>query len=125
MDWKELAMENFRVARLLDREGHPRASVTRSYYAAYCAVAAEIDRRGFRTFGRFNNPSHSQLARLIAGNIGLTPARAVELDRTISALRLARKAADYKPAQIIDAQIAGDALRDAANVLTDFGIDIL
>ena len=44
--WRELSQECFETAKHLAGNGYWRASVIRSYYAAYCAVAGELVARG-------------------------------------------------------------------------------
>ena len=44
--WKELSLENLEAAKALLGQGYWRASINRSYYAAYCAISQALTARG-------------------------------------------------------------------------------
>jgi hypothetical protein len=52
-------------------EGHWRSSVSRSYYAAYCAVTSELVGRGVSFPHGRKNPGHEQLPNLVLHNLTL------------------------------------------------------
>ena len=120
MTWKELATEHLRAARDLAAD-HPRASVTRSYYAS---VTAELYRRGIVNFGRFNNPPHNNIGGFVHGNLGLTTTDATNIVSLIAPLRYLREDADYRPAASVTSVQAADAVRDAEQILSAFGIPL-
>jgi uncharacterized protein (UPF0332 family) len=73
-----------------------RSSVSRSYYAAYCAVTSDLVARGVR-FGRgWHNPPHEHLLHLLTHNLTLPQDVRRRLSRRMRALRHAREDADYR-----------------------------
>ena len=125
MTWAELATENLRAARRLAAE-HPRASVTRSYYAAYASVTAELYRRNITKFKHgWNNPRHEDIGSFIQNNLGIPFAEATRLRSIVASLRALRENADYRPWEPIERADAEDAIRDAELVLSAFGAPIL
>lgn len=69
--WQELSRDNFQAATKLLNEGHLRSSVSRAYYAAYCAVTAELVGQGVQFAHGWNNPAHDQLPELILNTMRL------------------------------------------------------
>jgi uncharacterized protein (UPF0332 family) len=125
MNWTDLATENLRAARHLTTD-HPRASVTRSYYAAYCSVTAQLYQRGITQFAHgWNNPKHEKIGDFVQNNLGLTHTDATSLRALIASLRLYRENADYRPWETIEKADAAAAIRDAELVLSAFGTPIL
>ena len=126
MTWAELATENLRAARTLLREGHSRASATRSYYAAYASVTAALYRRGITRFRHgWNNPRHEDVGNFIQNNLGIPSEEATRLRAIVASLRLLRENADYRPWAPIERADAEDVIRDAELVLSAFGAPIL
>ena len=121
--WAELATENLRAARSL-QGARPRASVTRSYYAAYCAVTAELFLRGIVAFGRFNNPPHHNVGSFVLRNVGLRTSDATPIAALIASLRVLREDADYRQTALVETVDAANALRDAEIVLSAFGVPL-
>lgn len=70
--WEEMSLVRLRAAKALVDLGFYRDSISRSYYAAYCAAtSAVIGRNVTFAFGR-RNPSHDQLPDLLL-NTGTLP----------------------------------------------------
>ena len=70
--WEDMSLARLRAAKALLEAGFYRDSISRSYYAAYCAAtSAVIGRNVTFAFGR-QNPSHDQLPDLIL-NTGHLP----------------------------------------------------
>jgi uncharacterized protein (UPF0332 family) len=111
-----MSKESLAAAEALLREGHYRSSISRAYYAAYCAATGEIVQK-LTTFshGR-NNPAHEKVPLYVQNNLTISQARKTEVTNGINALRRFREDADYRPAVEIDEQTARDCIRDAAAV---------
>ena len=100
-----------------------RSSISRAYYAAYCAVTGVLV-PGV-TFGHGgNNPAHGDLPNLILSNLGGLPEGKRRLVRQ-ALLRLWKQRidADYVPSALIDRNMALNALRDANRALTELGVE--
>jgi uncharacterized protein (UPF0332 family) len=95
--WEELSRENLRAAKLLAEQGYLRSSISRAYYAAYCAVAGELAARGLSFPHGWKNPSHEQLPQTIAANLPLPLMVHRRMNRSIRLLRGMREDADYRP----------------------------
>jgi len=120
--WQELSLDCLRAAKTLAGEGYWRSSVSRSYYAAYCAVTSDLVMRGVR-FGRgWHNPPHEHLLHLIAHNLTLPQDVRRRLSRRMRTLRHAREDADYRPGITVNRALALNCLRDAIVVLQDVGV---
>jgi uncharacterized protein (UPF0332 family) len=120
--WQELSLDGLRAAKMLAGEGYWRSSVSRSYYAAYCAVTSGLVVGGLR-FGRdWHNPPHEHLLRLMTHNLTLSQDVRRRLRRCMRILRHAREDADYRPGITVDRPMALDCLRDAIVVLQDMGV---
>ena len=125
MDWSGLATENLRAARHLAAD-HPRASVNRSYDAAYACITAELCRRNITKFKHgWNNPRHEDIGNFIQNNLGIADPNATRLRALVASLRALRENADYRPWETIERGNAEDAVRDAELVLSAFGTPIL
>ena len=103
--------------------GHSRGTVSRAYYATFCAVTWKALQRGPITFARgYQNPSHEAIPGLIR-NKCLPPGPAADaLVESCALLRFFRIDADDKPHAIIDGAIARDVLREASLVLSALGV---
>lgn len=109
-----------RGAEILLREGDYRGSVSRAYYAAYCAATSEIVKK-LTTFSRgWNNPTHEKVPLYIQNNLTLSQAKKDAVSKLINTLRHFREDADYRPNVLVDEQIARDCVRDAAAVQQEF-----
>ena len=69
MTWKELGQDNLEAAQALLREKYWQSSVSRSYYAAYCAVSERLTENGVQFARGWNNPAHDQLLSLIRNGL--------------------------------------------------------
>lgn len=118
--WEQLSKDALHAAEVLHREGCYRSSVSRSYYAAYCAATSEIVKK-LTTFsyGR-NNPSHEKVPTYVQSNLTLHQAKKGTISTLINTLRQFREDADYRPQVEVDEQIARDCIRDAAAVQQEF-----
>ena len=115
--WTGMSGERLRAAKALLDLGLFRDSISRSYYAAYCAATSVVVGRGVTfAFGR-QNPSHDQLPDLIAnaGQISVPVRRKVRT--RLYFLRYARESADYRPYAPIDRALALECLLNAAAVI--------
>lgn len=127
MTWAELATENLRAARTLLREGHSRASATRSYYAVYGAVTHVLLERGPHLVfkhGR-NNPPHEKLGIFVAKNLGLKWEDRRQLGLIVPTLLALRIDAEYHPEEAVGEEQSRNAIRDAENALVILGVAIL
>jgi uncharacterized protein (UPF0332 family) len=121
--WEEMSRKSLRAAKLLADQGHLRSSISRAYYAAYCAIAGQLAARGFSYPHGWHNPAHEQLPQMIAHNLPLPQGMRRGMSRRIRALRGLREDADYRPGASIDRADAIDCLQLAGWVLRALGID--
>ncbi len=124
--WNEMSVSAREAAQsmLSDSDNHIRSSISRSYYAAYSALAGTLSERHIVFPDGRNNPPHSELATYINRNIGgLTDFDRQTLRRAIRRLWAARVDADYIPTASMDASIARDALRDAVMIMRKLGVE--
>jgi uncharacterized protein (UPF0332 family) len=115
--WQELSRESLRAAKRLVGDQCFRSSISRSYYAAYCAVTSELTARGVTFAHGWNNPAHEQVPDLILHNTTLPMNTRRRLRKLLRVLREAREDADYRPSVTIDRSLALNCLRDAIAVL--------
>ena len=115
--WREMSLENQKAAKQLIQVHCYRSSISRSYYAAYCAVTGEL--AGRFTFGYGgNNPSHTDLPNLILHNLTpLSESRRWEIRKAFRRMWKARVEADYDPSSLSDRTVALNTLRDTSRVL--------
>jgi uncharacterized protein (UPF0332 family) len=112
----EIANEQRRAAQLLltKKDGCPRATCSRAYYAAY-ALISSLAPTGMRlSYGL--NPGHHQLPGIIDQ---VTGAPKSHLKRAVSRLRLSRDSADYGVGQTLTASEAKERLRDCEYVFRE------
>ena len=103
-------------------EGYWRSSISRSSYAAYCAVTSGLVVQRVR-FGRgWRNPPHEHLLNLITHHLTLPQDVRRRLRRRMRILRHAREDADYRPSITVNRAMAPDCMRDAIVVLQDMGV---
>ncbi len=119
--WRELSLDSLQAAQKLLVEGHWRSSVSRSYYAAYCAVSGELVRRGASFAHGWNNPSHEQVPALVRTGLGLPLNTRRQLNQAIRRLRTARENADYRPRVRVDRADALGAVHDAILIVKTLG----
>jgi uncharacterized protein (UPF0332 family) len=115
--WEEISLDSLRAAQKLLDDGHFRSSVSRSYYAAYCAVTGELCRRNDRFARGRNNPAHEQLTALIRNGLPWQAGPRRRLTRAVRRLRFARETADYRPGVSVDRALALACVFDALAVL--------
>src|SRR5437879_2543447 len=107
---------------MLAGEGYWRSSVSRSYYAAYCAVTSALVARSV-LFGRgWHNPPHEHLPHLLMQHLTLPQDGRRRLSRRLRILRHAREDADYRPGITVNRALALHCLRDAIGILQDIGV---
>lgn len=107
--WSGIARDNSNAAKDLMRGQRYRSCISRSYYSLYSELSGGLLAQDVRVHGQRENPSHSDLPKLVANNMsGLTPHGRREVKRAIEFLYKLRVSADYYPRQTID---AGTALR--------------
>lgn len=118
--WRQLSEDALRSAEVLFREGHYRSSISRAYYAAYCAATNEIVQK-LTTFSHgWRNPSHEKVPVYVQSNLTISQAKKDTISTLIKGLRLFREDADYRPQEVITEQMARDCVRDAAPVQQEF-----
>ncbi len=118
--WQQLSDDALRSAEVLLREGHYRSSVSRSYYAAYCAATNEIV-KVLTTFpNQWNNPPHAKVPVYVQNNLSLSDDKKKTILSLIITLREFREDADYRPSEEVDERIARDCIRDAGAVQEGF-----
>ena len=115
--WEEMARENLKAAQRLHEKGFARSSISRAYYAAYCAAASKLP-AGTPSGWRFPNPSHERLPDLVHGAMEGLSTRGRVRD-ALRSLLAARHQADYVPHSISDSGIAEVAIRDAGFILNE------
>jgi uncharacterized protein (UPF0332 family) len=117
-----MSRDSLRAAKLLLSEGILRSSISRSYYAAYCAVTGDLDARGLSFAHGWQNPAHDQLPELVLHNTTWPRARRYQVNKALRRLRSAREDADYRPGAAIERRAAVDLVRDADFVAQTLGV---
>ena len=115
--WEAMILERLRAAKALLDAGFYRDSISRSYYAAYCAATSRVIDRGVVFANGRRNPSHEQLPDLVANVPGLALLERRKLKRLLRNLRRAREDADYRPHAFVDRVTAQDAIYSATALL--------
>jgi uncharacterized protein (UPF0332 family) len=118
-----MCQDSLRAARKLLHDGHLRSSVSRSYYAAYCAVTAEFVKRGIQFAHGWNNPAHDQLPELVLHNTTLPRNARYQINKALRRLRKAREDADYRPGTTIERPDALRLFHDAHLVAQTLGVN--
>jgi hypothetical protein len=125
-NWQDLSLDCRRAAMHLADAQHWRSSISRSYYAAYCAVAGAlaVHARNLQYRHGWHNPDHNDIPRYIRNNLThLEETRRWELSKNMRFLRKAREDADYRPGATVDEALTRSALRVAYAVLRTLGVD--
>jgi uncharacterized protein (UPF0332 family) len=118
--WEQLSRNCLSAAEALLREGHYRSSVSRAYYAAYCAATHEIVQK-LTTFSHgWKNPSHEMVPNYVLYNLTISQTKKDIISTLINILRLYREDADYRPQIIVDEATARECVRAASEVLQEF-----
>ena len=108
--WEEMSLARLRAAKARLDLGFYRDSISRSYYAAYCAATSTVSGRNVTfAFGR-QNPSHDQLPALILNTGHLPKAVRQKIKTRLYFLRYTRENADYRA-------LALDCILNAAAVI--------
>ncbi len=117
-DWERLSKDSLRAAEALLREGPGcyRSSISRAYYAAYCAATHLIVQKLMTFPNGWNNPPHQKVPVCIQSNLTIPQARKDAAIRLIDTLRQFREDADYRPQVAVSEQDARDCVRDAAAI---------
>jgi len=123
MTWDEMAASSLAAAKVLVSD-YPRASASRSYYAAHVALTEQLLNVGYVPPERRQTQPHMQQSKLIREN--LTPTLGTiatkQLMAAFSRLYNRRIDADYKRNVTVDRSTALDSLRDSAAVLRAFRV---
>ena len=122
--WEQIATENYRAAKLLHDQGLYRASVNRSYYAAYSLITKELVATGAAFARGWNNPAHEQLPQLILFTCPFDESIRRGVARTVRTLRHAREDADYRPGQTVDRKRSREALLELAWLFRALGAEL-
>ncbi len=115
----KLANEQYEAAGKLREVGHYRASVSRSYYAAFAAAHAMLIRTGVSTPRLIEGTwSHRDLPTTFVNDAGVVRRFGRKSDRqamlrAIRRLYSSRIEADYRPGIAIEVDIAAERLSDA------------
>ena len=70
--WTQMALNNSKAAKTLLNAECYRSSISRAYYAAYCAITSQLAGKYTFPFGG-NNPSHPDLPFLVMHNLTALP----------------------------------------------------
>lgn len=104
--WEKMSLARLRAAKALLDLGFYRDSISRSYYAAYCAATSVVISRNISfAYGR-RNPSHDQLPDLILNAGALPKLTRRKIKTRLYFLRFTRENADYRPYAPIDRALA-------------------
>ena len=115
--WEAMSLERLRAAKALLEAGFWRDSISRSYYAAYCAATSRVVGRGITFAQGRNNPSHEQLPGLILNTGSIPKSARRNVHTRLYSLRHAREDADYRPRAFISHSFALECIFKAAAVL--------
>ncbi|MGI4788437.1 MAG: HEPN domain-containing protein [Janthinobacterium lividum] len=111
--WEAMSMERLRAAKALLDGGFYRDSVSRSYYAAYCAATSRVILLAGQFAQGRRNPSHEQLPDLIANTASITVLARRKMIRALRFLRHVREDADYRPHALVNRSVALDSIHNA------------
>ena len=114
--WRELSKSSLSAAEVLLRTGQFRSSVSRSYYAAYCAATGEIVQSTVTFPNGWNNPPHEKVPHYVQYNLAISQVRKNTIKSLVRILRQLREDADYRPYRQVSQETARDCVRDAQRV---------
>ena len=121
--WEAMSLERRRAAKCLLEAGFYRDSVSRSYYAAYCAATGAVIEQaalfcGKKSHHGFRSPSHEHLPDLIMNvrRVPVTNRRIIK--RLLRNLRHSREDADYRPYVTIPRDMVLSCIHNAISVQT-------
>ena len=112
-----MSENNRKSAQQLLETEQIRSCISRSYYAAYCAVTDLLVSRNVQFPRGWNNPAHEQLPDLVLNNSGLPRATRFEVNKVLRRLSRQREDADYRPHAVLVLRDAVKAVRDAQFIL--------
>lgn len=87
LQWAERSQACLNAAKLLFDQELFRDSISRSYYAAYCAATGDLVARRVSFARGWNNPSHEQLPDLILHNTDFPQTTRLRINRLLRFLR--------------------------------------
>lgn len=117
-----MAIESGKAAKELLRGHRYRSSISRSYYASYSPVTHRLVSQGIKSFGRFKNPPHADVAAFAVTNLaGVSDADRRVVSRAVRVLRMHREDADYRPHATVDAKACRDCARLMSKVFKSLG----
>lgn len=120
--WRQISLDSYRAAKLLQEQKRWRSSVSRSYYAAYCSVAGELEGKAHYPHG-IKNPPHESLPDLVMTYLTtMSFAKRRQLASTLVRLFRDRVDADYRPMRIVDRSTAALATVAAYGLLRSLGV---
>ena len=118
--WRQLSEDSLSAAKTLLREGNYRSSVSRSYYAAYCAATYEIT-QNLTTFPNgWNNPPHEKVPEYVQNNLAVSPVSRKTIKKLLRLLRHFRENADYRPYRVVNVETARDCVRNAQRIQQEY-----
>jgi uncharacterized protein (UPF0332 family) len=117
--WNELSGDSHRAAKVLLDVACLRSSVSRAYFAAYCAVAARLDPKHLPR--DWDNPHHSQLPKLVLRTLKFNPPIRSSIAADLRYLWYARIEADYRPETEVDFVLARSCILRSAQVCQKLG----
>lgn len=121
-DWRHMARESGKAAKELLRGQRYRSSISRSYYASYSLVTHRLVSQGMKSFGRFNNPPHADVAAFALTNLaGLSDTDRRVVSRAVRVLRMHREDADYRPHATVDAKSCRDCAHFMSKIFKALG----
>lgn len=112
--WQSISKDNLRAAKTLASLRF-RSTVSRAYYAAFAAVAAELQRVSHEFPHGWETPRHKDVTRLI--EIHGDPAWKLEVKGHMSELYKLRVDADYSSKAGHDLGLAMHSIRLASRVM--------
>jgi uncharacterized protein (UPF0332 family) len=116
--WRQVAVDALKAGGELCDLGRYRSSVSRSYYAAYSALAARLSEAGISFANEREGPGHEQLTDLIENNLpGRKTWQRRELKKLVRMLYGVRLQADYSPQAAVGRAEAQRSLKFAALTL--------
>jgi hypothetical protein len=111
-DWRTMALDSSIAAKDLLRSRRYRSAASGAYDATYALVTHRVATQGMASFGRFQNPSHAEVAALVLGNVaGLDEQRRRTVSRAVRVLRMHREDADYRPHARVGARSSRECAR--------------
>jgi uncharacterized protein (UPF0332 family) len=123
MTWAEMAVSSLAAAKKLLSD-HPRASASRSYYAAHVALTEQLLKVGYvPPKGRQTQP-HAGQSGLIRKKLALSLGAVATKQMTAAFSRLysRRIDADYNCNVTVDRSTALESIRNSASVLRAFKV---